>query len=111
PPPAQTPPPPPRPPPAVPPTAAATPSRPPKRADRPKLYLLAIGVSKYANPQYNLALHAKDARDFAGVFNRQGGAFYRNVEARVLNDAQATRAAILDGLQWLQRITQEGDIG
>jgi WD40 repeat protein len=97
--------------PAVPPTAAATPSRPPKRADRPNLYLLAIGVSKYANPQYNLALAAKDARDFAGVFNRQAGAFYRNVEARVLNDAQATRAAILDGLQWLQRITQEGDIG
>ena len=38
---------------------------------KPKLYVLAIGVSDYANPGYRLQLAAKDARDFAQAMSAQ----------------------------------------
>lgn len=74
-------------------------------ARKPKLYLLAVGVSQYANPDYNnLVLPAKDARDFAAAALRQRqAALYRDVEARVLTDREATRAGILQALEWLSR--------
>jgi WD40 repeat protein len=78
---------------------------------RPVLYLLAVGVSRYANPDYNLGLAAKDARDFASALERQAGTYYKRVEARVLTDEQATRAAVLSGLKWLQGATTPDDIG
>lgn len=78
---------------------------------RPKLYLLAVGVSKYANPDYNnLVLPAKDARDFADTALRQRqAALYRDVEARVLTDQDATRANILQALEWLRKSVGPND--
>jgi uncharacterized caspase-like protein len=78
---------------------------------RPTLYLLSVGVSRYRNGALSLGLAAKDARDFAAAFQRQDGRYYKRVEARVLTDADATRAAVHDGLRWLQRATSPDDIG
>jgi hypothetical protein len=78
---------------------------------RPTLYLLSVGVSRYRNSALSLGLAAKDARDFAAAFQRQDGRYYKRVEARVLTDADATRAAVHDGLRWLQRATSPDDIG
>lgn len=77
---------------------------------RPRMFLLAVGVSRYANPDYNLELAAKDAGDFARAFERQEGLFYRRVESRVLVDEQATTAAVLQGLRWLQNSTTADDV-
>ena len=78
---------------------------------KPKLYVLAIGVSKYTrHPENNLRFAAKDANDFAGAMNVQKGKLYRDVSVKVLTDAQATRANVVDGLQWLKRSATQHDV-
>ncbi|MFM2067957.1 MAG: hypothetical protein RLZZ584_2866 [Pseudomonadota bacterium] len=77
---------------------------------RPSLYLLSIGVSRYANTKFNLGLAAKDARDFAAAMTGQQAKLYQRVETRILLDTQATRAAVLDGLKWLRSAALPGDV-
>lgn len=94
--------------------ASAVPKPPaaaPKADRRPNLFVLAVGVSEYGNPEMNLGLAAKDAIDFSAVLARQDGAFYKRVETRVLTNQRATRRAVLDGLKWLQDSTGTGDVG
>jgi WD40 repeat protein len=91
--------------PAVAPAAAALPPT-------AKLYVLAVGVGRYQHADINgLDLPAKDASDFAAAMQRQQGRLYRQVEARVLTDAQATRDEIVDGLEWLSRQVTQHDVG
>jgi uncharacterized caspase-like protein len=79
---------------------------------QPRLYVLSIGVAEYAQPQIDkLRYAAKDARDFAAAMQRQRGRMYSGVEARVLTNSVATRDAVLDGLDWLQRQVTQNDIG
>lgn len=78
---------------------------------KPKLYVLAIGVSDYANPGYRLQLAAKDARDFAQAMSAQKGRLYRDVEVKLLTDKEAHRDDILDGLDWLRRQVTAKDVG
>ena len=77
---------------------------------KPKLYVLAVGVSKYQDPDMRLDLAAKDALDFGAAWNEQKGRLYSGVEVRALTDAQATKGNILDGLEWLQRQVTDKDI-
>jgi WD40 repeat protein len=77
---------------------------------KPKLYVLAVGVSQYQDPELRLGLAAKDALDFGEVWKSQKGALYAGVEARVLTDGQATKGNILDGLEWLQRQVTQKDV-
>jgi WD40 repeat protein len=77
---------------------------------KPKLYVLAVGVSQYQDAELRLGLAAKDALDFSMAWTAQKGKLYSGVEARVLADAQATKGNILDGLEWLQRQVTQKDI-
>jgi WD40 repeat protein len=77
---------------------------------QPKLYVLAVGISRYDDPGLRLGLAAKDALDFGAVWAEQKGQLYSSVEARVLTDAQATKGNILDGLDWLQRQVTQHDV-
>lgn len=76
----------------------------------PKLYILAVGVSDYADATLKLGLAAKDARDFASAFARQKNLLYRDVVLKVLTDAQATKDDVLDGLDWLRKETTSKDV-
>lgn len=78
---------------------------------KPRLYVLAVGVSIYANAAYNLGLAAKDATDFATVFRGQKGKLYGDVTVRLLTDNQATKDDVLDGLEWLKREVTSRDVG
>jgi hypothetical protein len=78
---------------------------------KPKLYVLAVGVSHYANSSFDLGLPAKDAHDFAGVLMKQKGRLYADVQVRLLTDAEATRDNVVDGLDWLQRQVTAHDVG
>lgn len=91
--------------------ARPAPAPAPQVDKRPTLFLLAVGVSRYADPDLSLGLPAKDATDFAHMLEQQQGRFYKRVESRVMTDAQATRAAVLDGLKWLQAATTPADVG
>ncbi len=77
---------------------------------KPKLYVLAVGVSMYQDPDMRLDLAAKDALDFGAAWNEQKGRLYSGVEVRTLTDAQATKGNILDGLEWLQRQVTDKDV-
>jgi len=76
---------------------------------RPTLYLLAVGVSKYERYQ-PLTYADRDAQDFAAAMRRQEGLMYEKVEARTLPNEEATRAEIMDGLDWLMRTPTNRDI-
>jgi WD40 repeat protein len=81
---------------------------------RPKLYLLAVGISRYANNDQLANLHFadKDAQDFAAAFRRQDqlGGLYQKVEVRLLTNEDAKASNILDGLDWIQHETTNKDI-
>ncbi len=77
---------------------------------QPKLYVLAVGVGTYRNPDFRLDYPAKDARDFTVALQDQKTRLYRDVEVRLLTDAEATRDAVLEGLEWLERQTTAKDV-
>ena len=77
---------------------------------RPKLYVLAVGVSSYADPKLKLNFAAKDARDFASAWERQQGTLYREVVVKLLADDKATKDEVLDGLDWIRKETTSKDV-
>jgi len=77
---------------------------------KPKLYVLAVGVSTYQDADLRLDLAAKDALEFGAAWNDQRGRLYSGVEVRTLTDAQATKGNILDGLEWVQRQMTAHDV-
>ncbi len=84
---------------------AAAPAAPASR-----LYVLAIGVGDYADKSLALQFPAKDAQDFAAAMALQKGRLYGDVATRVLTDAAATKDAILEGLDWIERQTTQHDV-
>ena len=77
---------------------------------KPKLYVLAIGISRYQDRDLVLNFAAKDAKDFASAVQRQRGGLYREVEVKVLTDDKANKDEILDALEWIQRQTTSKDV-
>ncbi|HYG82238.1 MAG TPA: caspase family protein, partial [Pyrinomonadaceae bacterium] len=85
-------------------------ARPESFVVKPKLYVLAVGVSRYNNPKYNLLFADKDARDFVATMQGQKGLLYRDVVMKILTDEQATKDEILDGLDWIRKETTSNDV-
>ncbi len=77
---------------------------------KPKLYVLAVGISQYQDAELRLGFAAKDAMDFALVWNDQKDRMYSGVEVRSYTDGQATKGNILDGLEWIQRQVTQKDV-
>jgi len=79
---------------------------------QPKLYMLAVGISAYQDNALRLTYPDKDAADFVQAFQKQTK-LYREVDVyqgRALTDSAATKDAIEDGLDWLQRQTTSNDV-
>jgi len=79
-------------------------------ATQSRLFVLAIGISKYPEA-FKLQWASKDAQDFVTAMERQKGVLYRDVQVRLLRDQDATRDAILDGLEWVEKNTTQNDVG
>ncbi|MEO7923748.1 MAG: caspase family protein, partial [Chitinophagaceae bacterium] len=77
---------------------------------KPKLYVLAIGVSDYNKSELKLGFAAKDAGDFASTMALQKGALYSDVVLKKLINKDATKDAITDGLEWIQKQTSQKDL-
>ncbi|MDI9245957.1 caspase family protein [Marinobacter sp. CHS3-4] len=75
---------------------------------KPRLYMLAVGVSDYDNDEYDLAYAAKDAKDLANTIRKQEGQLYRSVEIKEL--ANASRDEVLAGLEWLNKEVTARDV-
>jgi WD40 repeat protein len=67
---------------------------------QPDLYVVSVGVSKYADVRMNLKYAAKDAQDIAGLFKTRGGR-YGKVEVLQILDGEAKRENILAARQKL----------
>ena len=77
---------------------------------KPKLYVLAIGVSKYEDKNLTLQFAAKDAKDLVESLIRQKGGLYRDVVVKILIDEKATRDEIIDGFDWISKETTSNDV-
>jgi uncharacterized caspase-like protein len=77
---------------------------------KPKLYILAIGVSKYQNKDLQLQFASKDAKDFVEAMKLQKGKLYQDIVVKLLTDEHSTKDDILDGLEWLQREVTSKDV-
>lgn len=77
---------------------------------KPKLYILAIGLSQYKDPSLRLNFADKDAEDFVRTMSIQKGRLYDDVKVKLLVNENAIKDEILDGLEWLQKETTHKDI-
>jgi hypothetical protein len=89
----------------------------PGREDKVTLYVLAIGVTHYkAIGLPPVRFPAKDAHDFVTLAKQQqGGLLYGKVvpypKYESMEDENATRDNILDGLDWIQHaVANSGDV-
>ncbi|HWA97429.1 MAG TPA: caspase family protein [Pirellulales bacterium] len=71
-------------------------------AEQPKLFVLAIGVSKYRQPRLELEYAAKDARDVVGMLEGFKDR-YSAIEPLLLTDAQVTRERVLQARNFLEQ--------
>ncbi len=65
------------------------------------IYVVAIGVSKYLNPRYNLRFAAKDASDLMNLYGAEGASAHGQVHLLSLTDEHANRAEIRRAREWL----------
>jgi WD40 repeat protein len=84
----------------------------PRRAEttKPSLYLLSIGISQYQQSALNLQFADRDAQEFASAMSRQAGGVYATVESKVLVNQEASRTAILEGMDWLIKSSTQRDV-
>ncbi|MEZ5657471.1 MAG: caspase family protein [Burkholderiaceae bacterium] len=95
----------------VPPPPPAPPTPPAANKRGPRLFVLAIGISQYKRPDYQLGLADKDSRDFVRAVTAQQGRYYAQVNAKVLTNEKATRAQVIAGLDWLAKEVGPDDVG
>jgi len=84
------------------------PSPPP--AARGTLWVLAVGVSRYRRPEYNLGFCRADAEAISAALQRQKGLAFHDVQTRVLADDEATVEGVKAGLRWLRKSTSPADV-
>lgn len=84
--------------------------RPTVEIELPTLYVLAVGISKYPRPD-SLDYAHRDAEAIARAYQQHSKAFFKKIEVKVLTDENATRDAIMDGLDWLRRGMTQKDFG
>ena len=62
---------------------------------KPTLYAVAMGVSEYSNPDWNLKYAAKDARDVLARLKDKAGDSYGEVKELLLTDKEVTKESIV----------------
>ena len=67
-------------------------------AAAPILRVLAVGVTRFANPRFDLQFPAKDASDIGAFFQGQAGKLFRRVDVELLTNAEATEQHILKAM-------------
>jgi WD40 repeat protein len=77
---------------------------------RPALYVLSIGINTYPG-DWKLTCARNDAEKLALTFQKKSKALYRDVQAKIVLDNDATRSGILDGFTWLKRQMKAQDVG
>ncbi len=79
--------------------------------EKPRLFVLSIGIDAYGDPGLNLKYAARDAADFAKMIKTQASTVYdlRQMRLDMLLDRQATKAQILRAFDDLSRSIRPAD--
>lgn len=78
---------------------------------RPRLFVLACGVSDHADHRLRLRFGHKDALDMAAFFEWQKtSGLFEEVTIRLRTDRHVTQEVLRDDLAWLQAVTEPDDI-
>jgi len=89
------------------PVAGGTTGVPPKK---PNLYVLAVGIKKYADPNLNNLNYAdKDAEDFVKAMDKQKGSMFGNVESKLLLNEEVTPGNLREAIDKLKRKGSDRD--
>jgi len=81
--------------------------------NKPALIMLAIGISHYEKPAWNLGFGHADALAMQQVFESQktlAKDLFREVKTRLIPETRANRLEILEGLTWLSHEGTQNDI-
>jgi uncharacterized caspase-like protein len=76
---------------------------------RGRLFVLAVGVSKYKYSEYDLDYAHNDANALAEFFRNQKGRIHSDVVVQVYTDKEANRDNLTKGLDWLKRSCSPAD--
>ena len=71
-------------------------------------YALLVGINKYLEPGNDLQGCVNDVMDMADILTKKYG--FKQDNIRILTDARATQANIMERLEWLVSDTQPGDM-
>ncbi|HVX64029.1 MAG TPA: caspase family protein, partial [Pirellulales bacterium] len=74
-----------------------------------RLYVVAVGISRYADANMNLSFASQDARALAELFQRRGAALYEQVHLVTLIDDQAAKSGIQQALKQVGAQTRPQD--
>lgn len=67
-----------------------------------RLFVLAVGISDYRSPDFQLGFADRDAEDFANIWAQRGASAFSKVETKVLVNSDASVQSIKEtGLNWL----------
>ena len=77
---------------------------------KPTLYAVAIGVSEYANPEWNLKYAAKDAADILARIRSKSGSSYGEVKELLLTDREVTKEKLAKVREFLSRATVDDTV-
>ncbi|MBY0232197.1 MAG: caspase family protein, partial [Gemmataceae bacterium] len=77
----------------------------------PNLYILAVGVSDYPDAQMRLNYAASDAVALSKAFHAKHNGAFGKVEVNLMTDADATRARVSAGLEWMKEKMTDRDVG
>jgi hypothetical protein len=81
-------------------------------AQRPKptLYAVAMGVSDYFNPEWNLKYAAKDASDILARIRSKSGSSYGEVKELLLTDREVTKENLSKVREFLSKVTVDDTV-
>ncbi len=79
-------------------------------AARPRMSVLAVGVSDYIKPDWKLQYAAKDAKAFAQGIRIAASGLYEDVTIRIVSEDQATREGIATAFGEMKHVVRATDV-
>lgn len=77
---------------------------------KPKMYVLAIGINTYLNPKYNLNYAQNDAQSFVKAIKEKGQSIFDEIEVAELYNENATRNGILTAINKIRTNSVSQDV-
>jgi Caspase domain len=78
--------------------------------DKPKLYLITIGINKYKNPKYNLNYAEADAEGVDKAIKANSGLLFKEIVPYVIRNDKALKTNILAALDDVKKKSLQQDV-